>query len=178
MNQSYLQHKTLCLIIYFFRERTVERCWVLRHRYYVIFHSLSKNRVKDDRLAMAEDSMKNRQPKKMFDGMKNSRFSSFFSYRIQNPRHVKKLSQILSHLFPLFLVWNLKNDKSSIPRLLVIRIQFWKKVVVELFCFRPKIYLSISTSWVGSSRNRDSFFSVNFEPWFLEPLILKVDIEK
>ena len=44
------------------------------------------------------------------------------------------------------------------PRLLVIRIQFWKKVFVELLCFRPKIYFSISTSWIGSSRNRDSFY--------------------
>ena len=60
------------------------------------------------------------------------------------------------------------------PGLLVIRIQFWKKVVVEIFCFRPKIYLSISTSWVGSSGNRDSFLSINFKTWFLELLILKV----
>ena len=60
------------------------------------------------------------------------------------------------------IAWNLKNHKNSIIRLSVVRIQFWKKVVVELVCFRPNIYLSISTSWVRSSRNRDSFFISKF----------------
>ena len=59
----------------------------------------------------------------------------------------------------LWLAWNLKNHKNSIIRLLVVRIQFWKKVVVELFCFRPNIYLSISNFRIRSSKDKVSKFN-------------------
>ena len=103
---------------------------------------------------LTEDSTKNRtNRRKCLTGWKILAFPHFFLTGF-------KIHDMSKNCHKFW--WNLKNDKSSIPRLLVIRIQFWKKVVVELFCFRPKIYLSISTSWVGSSRNRDSFLSVNF----------------
>ena len=42
-----------------------------------------------------------------------------------------------------YLVWNLKNDKSWITRLPLIKIQFWKKVVVELFCQTEYLTINI-----------------------------------
>ena len=89
----------------------------------------------------------------------HARFRSIFGPKKQNIQFKRWIYRIF---YAVYLAWNLKNHKNSIIRLPVVRIQFWKKVVVELFCFRPNIYLSISTSWVRSSRNRDSFFISKF----------------